>query len=354
MGTGESLRLCRRTSRKPGVRDRLGIALIVLAAAVAAVAALGAERGAASPTSNFAPSAPAALSDKLVPARGALFGVAAQPRYVRSWEAELLLLEAEIGRLYDLDRRYYRWDDEFPGAYERWTVTMRRIPLLSWKALTRDGATVTWRRIASGAYDDRIRARARAFKAFGSPVMLIFDHEPERSRERPADFVAAWRRVVSIFRQAGATNVVWVWNLMAVTFSGGGDRSASSYYPGDSYVDWIAADGYNWYGSELGGQVWRSFRDIFSGFYRWGSARPKPLMIAEFGSLDVLLDPLRRAIWFKEAADTIKSWPRLKGVSYFNGFGWFFDSTPQSLAAYRAVATDPYFNPRTVPQSATS
>ena len=55
------------------------------------------------------------------------------------------------------------------------------------------------------------------------------------------------------------------------------------YYPGHDYVDWIAADGHNDFG--CGGQTrWAELSEVFGDFYAWGSARGKPLMIAEWGA----------------------------------------------------------------------
>ena len=39
---------------------------------------------------------------------------------------------------------------------------------------------------------------------------------PGHSGNAPAAFVAAWRRVVTIFRQQAATNVEWVWSPMSI------------------------------------------------------------------------------------------------------------------------------------------
>src|SRR5438105_15657730 len=59
----------------------------------------------------------------------------------------------------------------------------------------------------------------------------------------PASFVSAWRHVHDIFAARGATNAVWVWCPSAPGFA---SSTAQAYYPGDTYVDWACADGYNW------------------------------------------------------------------------------------------------------------
>ncbi len=283
---------------------------------------------------------------------GALWGVAAGKRKPRTWQEELEYLELEVGRRFAIDHRYYRWDAEFPGAYESWTIAAGRIPLLTWVPRRLDGTWIEWRAVAGGAHDEVIRSKARALKALRAPVMVTYHHEPDSANWPAADYVSAWRRVVDIFRAEGATNVVWVWNLMAYTFLSGG-RDPEPYYPGDAYVDWMAADGYNWFGA-MTGAAWRSFNEVFGSFYAWGKGRGKPLMIAEFGSREdeTTPDPLRKAQWLRDAAAIAKRWPELKALVYFNPFGWYFDSSTPALAAYAEIGLDPYFSAR--PATATA
>src|ERR687893_414552 len=73
----------------------------------------------------------------------------------------------------------------------------------------------------------------------------------------PADYIAAWKRIVSRFRVLGATNAEWVWSPNIIS---GTANDFSPWYPGDAYVDWTGLDGYNW-GSVHG--KWRSFREVF-------------------------------------------------------------------------------------------
>ncbi|MFN2472167.1 MAG: Ig-like domain-containing protein [Gaiellaceae bacterium] len=322
------------------MRRRIGLsAAIVLAAGLAAAF-------------TPAPASPAPLSDKLVPAQGALFGIfSGQGRYGRTSYQEMLYLEALVGRGFDIDHQYYRWDKPFPSTHDREAINMGRIPALAWAAYRQDDSPVRWASIANGAYDSLIRARADAVKALGAKVMFTFHVEPEDDKllGTSAEYRAAWRRVVSIFRGRGATNVVWVWNPMTYTFDPWANRNPADWYPGDDVVDWMAADGYNWFGSNHNqDQRWRSFADIFRNFYSWGSARGKPLAVFEFGVLEDTRtpDPQRKAQWFREAQATVKNWPKLKAVMYFNSWSWDFESSVPSLNAFRTWANDPYFNPR--------
>ena len=313
--------------------------MTVLAATLVAAAALGAA------------SAEASLSPKLVPSKGALFGVFAGERRGRSPQGEIRYLERMVLRRFDLDRQYYRWNAPFPGRHATSARALGRIPVISWAAVTKRGRRVRWGAIASGRYDRVIRERANAVRAFRSRLMIVFHHEPEddRANGTARQYRLAWRRIVSIFRARGATNAVWVWNLTAYTFDPHSRRNPKRWYPGNRYVDWIAADGYNWFGSRhVRGQPWRSFRSIFRPFYVWGTARGKPLAVLEFGVLEDRRTPrpLRKAQWFNGARVALKRMPRIKAVIYFNARGWWFDSSRAAIIAFRGMARDPYFNRR--------
>ncbi|MET8907866.1 hypothetical protein [Micromonospora sp. NPDC004551] len=52
---------------------------------------------------------------------------------------------------------------------------------------------------------------------------------------------AAWRRVRTIFREERADNVAFVFCPTWLAFQTG---RVSSFWPGDSMVDWVAVDGY--------------------------------------------------------------------------------------------------------------
>jgi hypothetical protein len=300
--------------------------------------------------------AAAPLDAKLAPATGAHFGIfSGPPRSGRKWGQEVPYLESVIARKYDLDRWYYFWDETFPTWHEKDAAAAGRIPVVGWSAgikagsTARDGTPVRFAAIANGAEDARIRARADALKAFGHKVMFIFHHEPEDegpTHGTPAEYKAAYRRVVSIFRQRGATNVIFVWNMMSWTFNPGG-AVPENWYPGDDVVDWVAADGYNWYENDFNPGPWREFSEIFYHFRLWAKAKGKPAMVAEVGSGEDPANATRKAKWFANALTTIKSWPEIKAFIYFNSLGWHFDATTASTNAYRTVARDPYFNPRT-------
>jgi mannan endo-1,4-beta-mannosidase len=113
-----------------------------------------------------------------------------------------------------------------------------------------DARNASLANIARGRYDSYWRSYADEVKTFGAPVILSFDHEMNGDwypwgyrHESPATFVAAWRHVVTIFREQGARNVTWLWTVNII------DRlddvtEPAPWWPGSSYVNWVGIDGY--------------------------------------------------------------------------------------------------------------
>jgi mannan endo-1,4-beta-mannosidase len=109
---------------------------------------------------------------------------------------------------------------------------------------------VRLRGIVAGRYDAYLRSYADQVAAFGHPVILSFAHEmngwwyPWGFRHvSPATWVAAWRHVVTVFRQQGAANAIWVWTVNR-TQPNQHAVPIHAYWPGSSYVTWVGIDSY--------------------------------------------------------------------------------------------------------------
>ncbi|MGH8999906.1 MAG: glycosyl hydrolase, partial [Acidimicrobiia bacterium] len=166
----------------------------------------------------------------------------------------------------------------------------------------------------------------------------------------------------------GATNVVWVWTPNAAGFKDkrsytNDEPPAPHFYPGDEYVDWIAADGYNWgvYNRDQGDR-WRHVIEIFDEFMVFARQRPKPIMIGEYGAQEQSKDPEAKAKWMKAAHEVFSSiWPRTQECQWCGAYSdvaalvyfdvhygkhgdWRIMSSPGSQAAYDAAGDNPYFH----------
>jgi hypothetical protein len=299
----------------------------------------------------------------LFPNTGVLLGVFAEPG-TNTAEQAIGKLETEIERPFYLDHQYYIWQDAIPTAYEYWTVSRGRIPFVAWKPKDTNTLTpIRWSVITNGVWDDWIGARADAFNQFGQLTLMTFHHEPEDDQDTATEtnygtaleYQAAFRHVVTIFRNHGVSNVVWAVVLTQPSYTNpatGGRKQADRWYPGDDVVDVIGCDGYNWYPTKTNA-VWSSFSNVFSGFYAWGTNHPKPLLIAEFGCMEDPAVTNAKAEWFLEIPAVLQQWPAIKDICYFNHhdpvYPWNLDSSPAALNGFQIMASNTYlFPPRPV------
>lgn len=296
------------------------------------------------------------VSSELVPSCGVLWGAHAP----QGWAS----FESMVGRKLAIVHDYTDWPSTFPSASEQSAASGDRIIYVDWTA--RDYKTgapaATWAQIASGAQDSEINAEAAALKAFGKPIMVTFQAEPEKPSESnygtAADFVAAWQHIHNVFAVDGVTNVVWVWTVTGDVSAYG--SSYSQWYPGDGYVDWIMWDPYNWDGCSGGTATWRSFSDIVSPMYNWltensglpgnGDYLSKPWGLAEFGTVEGAT-PTAKQQWFEDAVtEAQSSFPNLKALVYFNDFdqtngrtcNWQVNTSADSLAGFEAAGDSSY------------
>ncbi|MEX0754563.1 MAG: glycosyl hydrolase [Actinomycetota bacterium] len=281
----------------------------------------------------------------LVPKRGSLFGSWVNPRTGWSMDEQKFAirdLERKTGRQLDVNHFYYAFDKPFPTWREPWSLRRGGIPMISWNG-TSAGA------IAGGRYDTMIRQRADAVRELGAPVILRFFWEMDGKPEliaSPSQYIKAWRHVHDIFVRRGATNAAWSWCPNGWAFTEG---RAQRFYPGKRYVDWLCADGYNWFPGKRGSK-WRSFAEIFTDFYRWGVKLDKPMMVGETGVQEDRRKDGRKRRWFLKAKTSMKRrFPKIRAFVYFHSdsiYPWWVDSSPRSLSAFGSVARSAYFRTR--------
>jgi hypothetical protein len=267
----------------------------------------------------------------------------------------VLQFESMIGRKLDIEMWYYRWGTSFWNGAPLWDVANGRIPEIKYGAST----TPSLDSITDGSQDATLRALADGIRSLGSDVLFCPLWEMNGDWEAwsgaktndpgtydgPLKYIKAWRHMHDIFVQEGATNAVWVWAP---------DRGDSpkenwnhwlKYYPGDTYVDWVGFDGYNWGTSATTwSSTWASFEDTFRPIYRDFAAR-KPIMIAETASTELGGD---KAQWMADAQAMIKArWPDVVAVTWFDDnkeTDWRVDSSSSALGGYKAWVHDPFFD----------
>jgi hypothetical protein len=196
---------------------------------------------------------------------------------------------------------------------------------LDWNlaSTTAQNGGITTKDIAADRLDGYIRQYARDLKSFADPVLIrLFGGEFNGSwwygqspRANPnltaARFVAAWRRVVDIFREVGAANVSFAW--IPVVYPPAPvdwvDSDIAAYYPGDAYVDWVGADT-----GDFAPPSW------LDSPYAFATSHAKPFFLAEFGVRhpSSTLTPAQGQAWLGSMFDYFVSHSDIKAINYFN------------------------------------
>jgi mannan endo-1,4-beta-mannosidase len=151
---------------------------------------------------------------------------------------------SEVGRRPNVVMYFSAWGSKFQTSFAQ---TARRHGAVPFVQLQPWG--VSMRSIAAGRQDAYLRSYASAVRSFGHRVLIAFAHEMNGfwypwgwQHTRPQVFRRAWRRVVTVFRRAGATNVSWIWvvNGLNPTLR----SPLRAWWPGAKYVTWAAMDCY--------------------------------------------------------------------------------------------------------------
>jgi hypothetical protein len=148
-----------------------------------------------------------------------------------------------VGRQPNLVGYYSGWREPFKVSFAT-TVSRHGAATI----VQMDPTLVSVSAIAAGDYDDYLHSFAQSVRAFHHPVVIGFGHEMNAKwyswgygSTPPAVFVAAWRHIVTLFRNRGAENVTWLWTVQA---DEPGTGQIASWWPGEKYVTWIGIDGY--------------------------------------------------------------------------------------------------------------
>lgn len=218
--------------------------------------------------------------------------------------------------------------------------------LLTWEPWTWGGGTnqpaYSLDRISAGDFDAYLRQWGQALATWGHPVMLRFGHEmngdwypwsEQANSNGPGDYIAAWRHVHDVVVSAGATNVTWVWNPNVPYSAASG---LGGLYPGASYVDAVALDGYNW-GTSASWSTWVSPTELFDdGLTQLRALAPgKQIIIAETSSAE---QGGSKAAWNTSLISYLAAQPDVTAVVWFNfnkETDWRINSSPTSAEALR-------------------
>jgi glycosyl hydrolase family 26 len=202
--------------------------------------------------------------------------------------------------------------------------------------------------IAAGTYDEYLSSYADSVRDFGHAVVIGFGHEMNAPwdswgyRHVPAaTFVAAWRHIVTLFRQEGADNVTWLWTLQAD--QEGVTGPVTSWWPGAQYVTWVGIDGYYTHPSDTFASV---FGETITQVHALTS---KPILLSEtavapgadpFVKIPNLFQGIQASntlglVWFDKDQ---------RGDAGTSGQDWRLENNPQATIAFKLNASE-YLTP---------
>jgi hypothetical protein len=216
------------------MRSRL-VMILALALAVTAVAVTGSRL-----LARYSPPPPpahAALTPKLASYLG-VFEPGAPPAY-----GSIAGFAQAVGRTPNMLGYYSGWLEPFNTSFAE---MIRKHGVTPFVQIDPTDASIS--AVADGTYDEYLSSYAQSVRNFRTAVIIGFGHEMNAPwyswgyrHVSPATFVAAWRHIVTLFREQGADNVTWLWTIQA---DGSTTGPVSSWWPGTEYVTWIGIDGY--------------------------------------------------------------------------------------------------------------
>lgn len=229
-------------------------------------------------------------------------------------------------------------------------VSRGAMPMITWEPWDATGGAnqpaYSLSATIAGTHDAFIHQWARAAAAWGKPFYLKFAHEmngdwyawaARANGNTAAQYVTMWKHVRGIFQKEGAANVRWVWSPN-IAFTG--STPFAQIYPGDSAVDWVGLDGYN-FGTSQSWSAWTDFATTFGASYdSLAAITKKPILIGETASSE---QGGNKAAWITQGllTDMPNRFPRIRAVVWFDEnkeTDWRVNSSSAALAAYSAAA----------------
>lgn len=194
--------------------------------------------------------------------------------------------------------------------------------------------------INAGQFDSDLIAWADGAKSFGSELIVDWgwemngDFTPWNGThnggtvEGPRRYKEAYRHIIELMRNRGATNIRWAFHINYPEFPDASWNAFENYYPGDDVIDMIGA---SIYGAQFPtDDFFPSFESMMEPAYvRLSAMAPsKPVYVFEFGA--TAGNPLGSSVtWADNALAGIFSgrWPALRGFAWWNDF-WSSDDNP--------------------------
>ena len=240
--------------------------------------------------------------------------------------------ESMVGKSANMQATFVGWNTSFPTSMASSLKSGGKTIVIFW-----ENTGTSLDSIIAGSSDSYISSFAAAAKASGASVILAPFHEMNGDWDTwdgtvgsntPAKVVAAWKHMHDLF--SGVTNVKFAWDVNNVSEPDTAANAISVYYPGSSYVDYVAVDGFN-FGTDTWDQVFPS--SLMNQLSSYG----KPVYILSTASVP----GSGKAQWITDMGAHIKNYPSVVGWVWFDQNGadgnWVVDSDTASLAAFKSI-----------------
>ncbi len=333
-------------------RSMLGAAVMGVAALVVVLTGAGPASGATSAPSLVRP---AAGADGTM-----VWGAEVTPNKKTPLKP-LQTFQTKIGRTVAATRDFLSWDSPFPTSFETGLTAQGTTIMLSVSTTRLNKTQISFGDVAAAQPGDQVYADmvswADRVRDYGVPMYVTFQHEPEaaanKNKGTQAQYIAAWRNWVSVFRAEGATNARFIFITTAFGYQvkPSDHRYAPAWYPGDDVVDAIAVDTYNWFTCRASVKnPWNSLAALIAGQKAFGALHPdKPLWVTEYATVEDPAQPGRRAQWLSDAQDLFKQpgYEQYVGLLYFDlnkQCDWRVENDTPSLTAMQSMAFDPFYS----------
>lgn len=306
-------------ARSPWVRRRTG--LVICGVLVVIVVVLGLLRLTSSGTNGPGPADPSMR----------YLGVY-EPGSPQSY-AKVDGFARDVGRSPNLVTYYSFWYEPFQTTFAETAASHGATTIVQIEPYN-----VSLAKIASGGYDSYLKFYANQIADFKKKVVISFGHEmngywyPWGYHSTPAaTFVAAWKHIVDVFRQQGANNVIWLWQVNSLNSKTGPPQD---WWPGANYVTWVGVSGYYYLPTS-------NFDNVFNPvMFAIRQFTQDPLLIAETavgppagqkrGIADLFagirLNHILGLVWFDQHS---------KGTLY-QGEDWRLEDNPAAIKAFRS------------------
>ncbi|WP_051280511.1 glycoside hydrolase family 26 protein [Anaerovorax odorimutans] len=205
--------------------------------------------------------------------------------------------------------------------------------------------------VLNGKYDTYLNNYIKAIKEYGDPILFRIGNEMNgdwcvysayHTAKDTEIYKAFYKYIFQLFKEAGADNVIWIWNPNAKSFPDFKWNDELCYFPGNEYVDVIGMTNYNT-GNYYEGETWIEFKDLYDQIYKeYQQKYDYPFMITEFASSSVGGD---KNLWVANMFEHIKKYDKIKVAIWWSSYDldingnisrpYFIDETPELIKIFK-------------------